>query len=269
MNQQGLIAVRATRVGEETALFQIVRLVEEAQAGKAPVQRLADRISAVFVPVVILIALATLVAWMIIDGDLADAVRAAVAVLIIACPCALGLATPTAIMVGSGRGAELGILFKNPEVFERARAVDTVLFDKTGTLTTGAMTLVELETDEDVDVFLRRVAGVELAGGHPIGMAVALGAEERGLEVPERHRRRADPRPGRHRHSRRRGGRCRQAQAGRRSGSAYPRPLRGGHENVGGGGQDRLPRWLRRRGQGCAGGGRFGEAHVSRWPSGC
>ncbi len=104
--------------------------------------------------------------------------------LIIACPCALGLATPTAIMVGSGRGAELGILFKNPEVFERARAVDAVLFDKTGTLTTGAMTLVGIETDESPDVFLRRVAAVELAGGHPIGMAVALGAEERGLEVP-------------------------------------------------------------------------------------
>jgi cation-transporting ATPase V/Cu+-exporting ATPase len=184
VNQQGLVAVRATKVGEETALFQIVRLVEEAQAGKAPVQRLADQISAVFVPVVILIALATLVGWMIVNGDLAEAVRAAVAVLIIACPCALGLATPTAIMVGSGRGAELGILFKNPEVFERARAVDTVLFDKTGTLTTGAMTLVGLDTDESVDVFLRRVAGVELAGGHPIGVAVALGAEERGLEVP-------------------------------------------------------------------------------------
>jgi cation-transporting ATPase V len=184
VNQQGLVAVRATKVGEETALFQIVRLVEDAQAGKAPVQRLADRISGIFVPVVILIALATLIAWMIIDGDLAEAVRAAVAVLIIACPCALGLATPTAIMVGSGRGAELGILFKNPEVFERAQAVDTVLFDKTGTLTTGAMTLVGLDTDESVDVFLRRVAGVELAGGHPIGIAVALGAEERGLEVP-------------------------------------------------------------------------------------
>ena len=184
VNQEGLVAVRATRVGEETALFQIVRLVEEAQAGKAPIQRLADQISAVFVPAVILIAAATLVAWLTIDGDLADAVRAAVAVLIIACPCALGLATPTAIMVGSGRGAELGILFRNPEVFERARAVDTVLFDKTGTLTTGAMTLVELDTDEDVDTFLQRIAAVELAGGHPIGVAVALGAEERGIEVP-------------------------------------------------------------------------------------
>jgi copper-transporting P-type ATPase V len=184
VNQQGLVAIRATRVGEETALFQIVRLVEEAQAGKAPVQRMADRISAVFVPAVILIALATLIGWMILVGDLTEAVRAAVAVLIIACPCALGLATPTAIMVGSGRGAELGILFKNPEVFERARAVDTVLFDKTGTLTTGAMTLVGLDTDDDEKVFLLRVAAVELAGGHPIGKAVALGAEERGLEIP-------------------------------------------------------------------------------------
>ncbi len=184
VNQQGLIAVRATKVGEETALFQIVRMVEQAQEGKAPVQRLADRISAVFVPVVILIALVTFAAWMGLTGDLADSVRAAVAVLIIACPCALGLATPTAIMVGSGRGAELGILFKNPEVFERARAVDTVLFDKTGTLTTGAMTLVGLDTDDDADVFLRRVAAVELASGHPIGIAVALGAEDRGLDVP-------------------------------------------------------------------------------------
>jgi heavy metal translocating P-type ATPase len=185
VNQNGMVAVRATRVGEETALFQIVRLVEDAQAGKAPVQLLADRISAVFVPAVILLALVTLIAWLSISADLSTAVRAAVAVLIIACPCALGLATPTAIMVGSGRGAEIGVLFKNPEVFERARAVDTVLFDKTGTLTTGAMTLVEIDTDENRDSFLRLVAGVELATRHPIGIAVALGAEERGIEVPD------------------------------------------------------------------------------------
>ena len=183
INQEGLIVVRASRVGEETALNRIVALVEEAQAGKAPVQRLADRISAVFVPAVILIALGTLVWWLLADQGTAAAVRAAVAVLIIACPCALGLATPTAIMVGSGRGAELGILFKNPEVFERAQRVEALVFDKTGTLTTGAMTLTDVITDEDQVQLLAAVAAVELAGGHPIGKAVALGAEERGMVV--------------------------------------------------------------------------------------
>ena len=183
INQEGLLVVKASRVGEETALNRIVALVEEAQAGKAPVQRLADRISGVFVPVVIVIALGTLVWWLLADQGTAAAVRAAVAVLIIACPCALGLATPTAIMVGSGRGAELGILFKNPEVFERAQRVEALVFDKTGTLTTGAMTLTDIITDEDPDSLLAAVAAVELAGGHPIGKAVALGAEERGMVV--------------------------------------------------------------------------------------
>lgn len=183
INQEGLVVVQATRVGEETALARIVALVEEAQAGKAPVQRLADRISAVFVPVVILIALGTLGWWLATGNDTANAVRAAVAVLIIACPCALGLATPTAIMVGSGRGAELGVLFKNAEVFERAQTVEALVFDKTGTLTTGAMTLTDIVTDLAEPDLLEAVAAVELAGGHPIGKAVALGAEERGLVV--------------------------------------------------------------------------------------
>ena len=183
VNQNGLLVVKATAVGEDTALARIVSLVEEAQAGKAPVQRLADRVSAIFVPIVILIAIGTLIAWLLLGNAATEAVRAAVAVLIIACPCALGLATPTAIMVGSGRGAELGILFKNPEVFERAQAIDTVLLDKTGTLTTGAMTLTDFTTDDDADRFLRLVASVEAAGGHPVGKAVALGAEQRGIRL--------------------------------------------------------------------------------------
>ncbi len=178
VNQQGRLVVAATRVGGDTALAQIVWLVEEAQASKAPVQRLADRISGVFVPVVIAIALVTLVTWVVLTGDAADALRASVAVLIIACPCALGLATPTAIMVGSGRGAELGVVFKGAEVFERSRDVDVVLFDKTGTLTEGRMALTDVHGDDE-DLLLRLAGSVEAASEHPIGRAVALGAEER------------------------------------------------------------------------------------------
>ena len=133
----------------------------------------------------ILIAVAVFIGWMIGTGDIATAMRNGVAVMIIACPCSLGLATPTAIMVGSGRGAELGILFKSAEVFERARSVDVVMFDKTGTLTRGAMTLSDVITDEDEAVFLRRIGSVEAASGHPIGMAVALGAEERGVDLTD------------------------------------------------------------------------------------
>jgi len=183
INQQGLLEVEVTRLGGNTALAQIVKLVEEAQASKAPVQRLADQVSGVFVPAVIGIAIVTFVAWMILDGDITNAMRSAVAVLIIACPCAMGLATPTAIMVGSARGAEQGVLFKSAEVFERAKAIDTVVFDKTGTLTRGAMTLTTIETDEQVDRFLTLVGSVEAASEHPIGMAVALGAEERDLTL--------------------------------------------------------------------------------------
>jgi heavy metal translocating P-type ATPase len=183
INQQGRLEVEVTRLGGNTALAQIVKLVEEAQASKAPVQRLADRVSGVFVPVVIGIAIVTFAAWMILDGDITNAMRSAVAVLIIACPCAMGLATPTAIMVGSARGAEQGVLFKSAEVFERAKAIDTVVFDKTGTLTRGAMTLTTVATDEQVDRFLTLVGSVEAASEHPIGMAVALGAEERDLTL--------------------------------------------------------------------------------------
>ena len=183
INQQGRLEIEVTRLGGNTALAQIVKLVEEAQASKAPVQRLADQVSGVFVPAVIGIAIVTFVAWMIFDGDITNAMRSAVAVLIIACPCAMGLATPTAIMVGSARGAEQGVLFKSAEVFERAKAIDTVVFDKTGTLTRGAMTLTTIETDEQVDRFLTLVGSVEAASEHPIGMAVALGAEERDLTL--------------------------------------------------------------------------------------
>lgn len=183
VNQAGHLEVRATAVGSETVLAGIVRMVEQAQGSKPPIQRLADRVSAVFVPVVILISILTIGVWLMLGNDAAQAVQAGVAVLIIACPCALGLATPTAIMVGSGRGAELGILFKRAEVFEMAGRVDSVVFDKTGTLTTGAMTLTDLSTDDPVEEFLRLVAPVEAASGHPIGMAVALGADDAGVEL--------------------------------------------------------------------------------------
>ncbi len=182
VNQQGRLVVEATRVGAETALAQIVRLVEQAQATKAPVQRMADRVSGIFVPVVLVLAVATLAFWLV-AGTGAEALRNAVAVLIIACPCALGLATPTAIMVGSGRGAELGVLFKDAAVFERARTVDTLVFDKTGTLTTGVMTLADVSADGDAELFLFLVASVEAASEHPVGRAVALGAEEQGIDL--------------------------------------------------------------------------------------
>lgn len=187
VNQQGRLEIEILEVGPNTALAQIMKLVGDAQATKAPVQKLADRISGVFVPVVISIAVVVGVVWLIISGDVGTAVQNAVAVLIIACPCALGLATPTAIMVGSGRGAEMGVLFKNAEVFERAHDVDTVVFDKTGTLTRGAMTLVDVATDgdEDGDIneFLMLAGSLESGSEHPIGKAVALGAEENDIEL--------------------------------------------------------------------------------------
>ena len=183
LNQQGLLTIRATRIGKQTALQQIVKLVADAQASKAPIQNLADRVSGIFVPIVILIAITTFAVWMAVDGEIESAVRAAVAVLIIACPCALGLATPTAIMVGSGRGAELGVVFKGAQIFERARSIDTVVFDKTGTLTRGLMSLAEVDTDEDLTTFLYLAGSVEAASEHPVARAVALGAEEHDIEL--------------------------------------------------------------------------------------
>jgi P-type Cu+ transporter len=175
INTYGRLVVRATKVGADTALAQIARLVAEAQAGKAPIQRLVDRISGVFVPVVLVIALGTLVGWLAIAGNVSDAFTAAVAVLIIACPCALGLATPTALMVGTGRGAQLGILISGPEVLEQTRRIGTVILDKTGTVTAGKMVLVEvapLNGATRLDV-LRFAGAVETASEHPIGLAIA------------------------------------------------------------------------------------------------
>ncbi|HEY3541614.1 MAG TPA: heavy metal translocating P-type ATPase [Gaiellaceae bacterium] len=178
LNSNGRLVVRATRVGADTALAQIARLVEEAQTGKAQIQRLADRVSGVFVPIVIAISLATLAGWLLATGDAGAAFTAAVAVLIIACPCALGLATPTALMVGTGRGAQLGILIKGPEVLESTRRVSTIVLDKTGTVTEGKMTLTGIETLNGIariDV-LRFAGAVEAASEHPIAQAVATAA---------------------------------------------------------------------------------------------
>ncbi|MEJ5255382.1 MAG: heavy metal translocating P-type ATPase [Acidimicrobiales bacterium] len=185
VNAGGRLIVRATRVGANTALAQIARLVEEAQTGKAPVQRLADRVAAVFVPLVIVLAVATLGFWLGAGAGASRAFTAAVAVLIIACPCALGLATPTALMVGTGRGAQLGILIKGPEVLESTRRIDTIVLDKTGTVTTGNMSLVSVSVTGDIteEEALRLVGSVEQASEHPIAQAIAEGARARGITL--------------------------------------------------------------------------------------
>ncbi|MEU9335371.1 heavy metal translocating P-type ATPase [Streptomyces sp. NPDC048290] len=189
VNAGGRLLVEATRIGADTQLARMAKLVEDAQNGKAAAQRLADRISAVFVPIVIALSLATLGFWIGNGAGAAAAFTAAVAVLIIACPCALGLATPTALMVGTGRGAQLGILIKGPEVLETTRKVDTVVLDKTGTVTTGKMTLLAVRTAEGTDEkdVLRLAGALEHASEHPIAQAVATGAAERTgtLPVPE------------------------------------------------------------------------------------
>jgi P-type Cu+ transporter len=181
VNAGGRLVVRAERVGSETALAQIARLVTEAQTGKAEVQRLADRISGIFVPIVLALATATLGFWLATDVSTAYAFTAAVAVLIIACPCALGLATPTALLVGTGRGAQLGLLIKGPEVLESTKRVDTIVLDKTGTVTTGKMSLLRVVTAEDVDEdeVLRVIGALENASEHPIARAIADTARER------------------------------------------------------------------------------------------
>jgi len=182
LNVDGTLLVRTTRVGSDTALAQIVKLVSEAQSNKAPIQRLADRIAGVFVPIVIGIAAVTAVGWLIASGNPRDAIVPAVAVLIIACPCAMGLATPAAIMVGTGRGAQLGVLIRGGEVLERSRRIDTVVLDKTGTLTEGRMRLVEVIGEEPA---LARAAAAESPSEHPIARAVVDGATERGVSIPE------------------------------------------------------------------------------------
>ncbi|TQM29475.1 heavy metal translocating P-type ATPase [Nocardia bhagyanarayanae] len=181
VNVGGRIVVRATRIGSDTQLAQMAKLVEDAQNGKAQAQRLADKISGIFVPVVIALAVATLGFWLGTGGSVAAAFTAAVAVLIIACPCALGLATPTALMVGTGRGAQLGILIKGPEVLESTRRVDTVVLDKTGTVTTGKMTLLDViaADGEDVSEVLALAGALEDSSEHPIAQAIAKGAREK------------------------------------------------------------------------------------------
>jgi len=180
VNVSGRLVVQATRVGSDTQLARITALVEQAQSGKAPVQRLADRVASVFVPIVMVLALLTLIGWLLITGDVQMALTAAVAVLIIACPCALGLATPTALLVGTGRGAQLGILIKGPQVLESTRLVDTIVLDKTGTITTGHMAMVDVVAAPGVDArdLLRWVGSLEDASEHPIAVAVATGARE-------------------------------------------------------------------------------------------
>jgi len=182
LNRGGRLVVRATRVGADTELAQIGRLVEQAQTGKAQVQRLADRVSAIFVPIVLLLALGTLATWLLIGGGTELAFTAAVATLIIACPCALGLATPTALLVGTGRGAQLGILIKGPEVLEATRRVDTIVLDKTGTVTTGRMSVVSSATVEcaDSSELLRLAGAVENGSEHPIAAAITAAAAARG-----------------------------------------------------------------------------------------
>ena len=191
VNTWGSLLVRATRVGSDTTLAQIGRMVAEAQAGKAPVQRLADQISGVFVPIVILVSLLTLVGWLLAGGSVQAAFTAAVAVLVVACPCALGLATPTAILVGSGRASQLGILIKNAEILEQTRSIDTMLLDKTGTVTTGVMSLESVavapgaggspEVDEASALSL--AASVESLSEHPVARAITSGASSRGVSL--------------------------------------------------------------------------------------
>jgi Cu+-exporting ATPase len=186
VNTDGFLVVRATRVGADTALAQIAELVAAAQAGKAPVQRLVDRVAAIFVPVVLVLALATLAAWIVATGDVGAALTASVAVLIIACPCALGLATPTALMVGTGRGAQLGVLIRGPEALEQARSVNTVVLDKTGTVTEGRMELAEVVPHDGVrrtDV-LRLAGALEAASEHPVARAIVAAAEREVGELP-------------------------------------------------------------------------------------
>ncbi|MEB3372068.1 heavy metal translocating P-type ATPase [Saccharopolyspora mangrovi] len=187
VNAGGRLVVRATQVGSDTQLSQMARMVEEAQTGKAQIQRLADRVSAVFVPIVIGLALLTLLGWLIAGQPVTAAFTAAVAVLIIACPCAMGLATPTALLVGTGRGAQLGVLIKGPQVLESTRRIDTVVLDKTGTVTTGRMQLLDVRTAEGTDrgEALRLAGAVENASEHPIARAITTGARQELGELPE------------------------------------------------------------------------------------
>ena len=221
VNVDGRLVVRANRIGSDTQLAQMARLVEDAQNGKAQAQRLADKISGVFVPIVIALSVATLAFWIATGGSVAAAFTAAVAVLIIACPCALGLATPTALMVGTGRGAQLGILIKGPEVLESTRRIDTIVLDKTGTVTTGTMTLLDVitATGEQPDEVLRLAGALEDSSEHPIAKAIATGARDKVGELPTRRgiqEPRGARRAGRRRRPHRRGGSATVARSARR-----------------------------------------------------
>jgi len=184
LNSNGRLLVRATRIGRDTVLSQMARLVEKAQDGKAPIQRLADRVSSVFVPIVMGLSLATLLGWLVISGDAQKSFQAAVSVLVIACPCALGLATPVALLVGTSRAAREGIIIKGAHVLEATRGIDTIVFDKTGTLTTGIMTLQRV--DEIVSEYLSAVMAVEMQSEHPIARAVVNGLRDRGVVATSR-----------------------------------------------------------------------------------
>ncbi|MBB3605214.1 Cu+-exporting ATPase [Mycolicibacterium sp. BK556] len=186
VNTYGRILLRASRVGADTQLARMARMVTDAQSGKASIQRLADRVSGVFVPVVLAIAVITLAAWLLAGGPVTAAFTAAVAVLIIACPCALGLATPTAILVGTGRGAQLGVLIKEPQVLETVTGIDAVVLDKTGTVTTGTMAVAAVETEPgaDADTVLAWASAVEAASEHPVAAAIVAASREKGLAVP-------------------------------------------------------------------------------------
>ena len=250
VNAGGRLVVRATRVGSDTQLAQMAKLVEDAQSGKAQVQRLADQVSGIFVPIVIAIAVATLGAWLGAGFPVSAAFTAAVAVLIIACPCALGLATPTALLVGTGRGAQMGILIKGPEVLESTRKVDTIVLDKTGTVTTGKMTLVDVFVADGVDrdELLRLAGALEDASEHPIAQAIAKGAAAGGRRPAHARglrQRRGQGRPG-HRRRARGPGRTRVA-----AGRLVAAPRRRARPRQGerrGAGQDRRRRRLGRPG---------------------
>jgi len=185
INKQGLLKFEATRVGAETALAQIIRLVQEAQGSKAPIQRLADRVAGVFVPAVMLIALSTFVVWWTVGGDFTVAMIRLVAVLVISCPCALGLATPTSIMVGTGKGAELGILFKNSEALETAHRLQAIVLDKTGTITRGEPSVTDVVVSNSRFALLRLAASAERGSEHPLGQAIVAEAEARGLALAD------------------------------------------------------------------------------------
>jgi Cu+-exporting ATPase len=187
INKNGALLVRASKVGKDTALAQIVKIVEEAQGSKAPIQRVADRISGVFVPIVVALAAAAFAAWFFVfaPGDVPAALDSAIAILVIACPCALGLATPTSIMAGSGRAAELGILFKGGEHLEATQKLDTIVLDKTGTVTKGKPELTDVRSELDRDVFLKLVGAAESRSEHPLAEAIVAGAKAAGLSLPK------------------------------------------------------------------------------------